>query len=402
MDKFLENAPCGFLMFLDDSTIIQANEGLKDMLEYDSIESLKGISINAILTVPSRIFYNTHFFPLIRMHGKADEIFFSLLTRTSKDIPVLTNAVRTEENGRWINQCVFMPVYQRKKYEGEILNAKRAAEEALRKNETLTRLVGELETRTRQLDKQYSRLVSINQDLRQFNKIISHDLQEPIRKIQLFSDLLVQEIEREGGEKARSMLKKIIASGEKLKNLTVGLEQYIKVDSEELYSRVNLNQVLDIARERAAEDKNFRGFKVISDTLPTVEGYQVQLELLFYHLLINAIENRAADRELSIRVSSVILNENIYRATEGKYRYTQHVRINVEDNGIGFDNHYNKYVFNALSKINSQTEGLGIGLSLCKKITDNHMGSIIVKSQVDKGTTFSVVLPVTQDVFLEI
>jgi sigma-B regulation protein RsbU (phosphoserine phosphatase) len=401
MDKFLENAPCGFLMFLDDSTIVQVNERLKDMLEYESVESLKGLSINAILTVPSRIFYNTHFFPLIRMHGEAHEIFFSLLTRTNKDIPVLTNAVRTEENGRWINQCVFMPVHQRKKYEGEIINAKRAAEEALKKNKTLTKLVGELEARTSQLDTQYSRLLAMNQDLRQFNKIISHDLQEPIRKIQIFSDILSRELERQGGEKARSMMKKIMSSTEKLKSLTVGLEQYIKVDSEELYSTVDLNEVLDSARKRAAEDNNFSGFEVTSDILPAVEGYQVQLELLFYHLLINAIQNCAGDRKLMIRVSSVILQENIYRATEGKYRYTQHVRIHVEDNGMGFDNQYNEYVFNALSKINPQTEGLGIGLSLCKKIADNHMGSISVKSQVGKGSTFSIMLPRTHHASLQ-
>jgi hypothetical protein len=78
------------------------------------------------------------------------------------------------------------------------------------------------------------------------------------------------------------MMKRIMSSTEKLKNLTVGLEQYIKVDSEELYSRVDLNQVLDAAHKRAADEKNFFVFEVVSDTLPVVEGYQVQLELVFY------------------------------------------------------------------------------------------------------------------------
>jgi phosphoserine phosphatase RsbU/P len=392
MDNLLNHAPCGFLSFRDDGTIVAANQTLYDLLGYSPPE-LEGRNIEVILTVASRIFYNTHFFPLIRLHAKADEIFLSLSGKSKNDIPVLTNAVRRVQEGEYANHCVFIPIYQRRKYEEEILSARKLAERTLKENEDLTSLTKKLESRTQELDRQYSKLLAINQNLAQLSKIVSHDLQEPIHKIQIFANILSTHAGETLDPKSKSAVQKITNAAERLRHLTSGLEQYVKVDTEKIYSTVDLNEVLAKAKSRAASERNFHTFDLVSDTLAVIEGYGTQLELLFYHLIDNSIQFRHTSRKLVIHVNSVVLQENAYRAISDKYRYVDHVKITFSDNGIGFENKYNEYVFDLVRKIDPETEGLGLGLALIKKIIDNHSGSIHAESDPGKGTRFTLLLP---------
>lgn len=395
MDKLLDYAPCGLVTFTDNGMIISANQTLLDWLGYSKNE-LADKNFETLLTLSSRIFYNTHFFPLIKLHGKADEIFFSLLSREKKDIPVLSNSVRhLEGDNTYINCTVFIPIYQRRKYEDEILNARRAAEQALKENKDLEALTKDLEMRTRELDKQYQKVLAINQDLLQFSKIISHDLQEPIHKIQLFTNMLSAIEENEIlSEKKRAAIRKINSAAERLKLLTLGLQQYVAVDSEKMYSVVNLNDVVQSAKARVVKERNFDDFQFITEELPSIEGFTLQLELLFYHLIDNAVKFRAENHDLMIKISGVTLHENAYRATPDKYEFVEHVKISFSDNGIGFDNQYSDYVFSLVKKINPNSKGIGIGLSLIKKIVENHGGTIKVHAAPELGTEFTITLPI--------
>ena len=131
MDDVLNNAPCGFVSVADDGSLIVVNQTLQTLLGYTSAD-LSGKTIGAILTPGGRIFYQTHVFPLLKLQGKVEEIYLSLRSHSGDEVPVLTNAVRRERAGIWINDCVFMPMRQRSLYEDQILQAKRAAEEATR------------------------------------------------------------------------------------------------------------------------------------------------------------------------------------------------------------------------------------------------------------------------------
>lgn len=387
----LDHAPCGFLSFRDDGTMVGMNRTLKELLEYGD-EEPGGASIETILTLASRIFYNTHFFPLIRLHGKADEIFFFLRSRKGLDIPVLANAVRKQLDSEYVIFAVFIPVYQRKKYEQEILSAKKAAEEALAKNSALTSLTQKLEIHARELDRQNARLLTVNRNLIQFNKIISHDLQEPIHKIQLFANLVSGESANLSARN-QAALGKILPAAERLRSIIGGLDQYLKIDTEKESALVQLNEVLEKAKTRAAEERRFTEFEVITHDLPAIIGNAVQLEILFFHIVDNAIQYRGKSK-LVIEVTGVLMEENAYHATEDRYEYAKHVKITIKDNGIGFENKYNEYVFDLLTKLDPLTSGMGFGLALCKKIVDNHSGKIAVQSQPGKGTTVTVLLPV--------
>lgn len=130
IDQRLDTAPCGFLSFADDGTIVMVNLTLLELLGYEQNE-LAGRKIELILPIASRIFYQTHFFPLLKIYGKAEEIYFSLKAKTGQDIPILVNAVRRENLETFLNNCIFIPIRHRIQYEDELLKAKKVAEAAI-------------------------------------------------------------------------------------------------------------------------------------------------------------------------------------------------------------------------------------------------------------------------------
>ncbi|WP_414552217.1 diguanylate cyclase domain-containing protein [Anabaena sp. CCY 0017] len=131
INDLLNTAPCGFLSFIDDGTIVMVNTTLLELLGYEA-DGLRGQKIESILPIASRIFYQTHFFPILKLHGKAEEIYFSLRSKQGNNIPILVNAVRRENAGSFINHCIFIPIHQRIQYEDELLQAKKVAEAAIR------------------------------------------------------------------------------------------------------------------------------------------------------------------------------------------------------------------------------------------------------------------------------
>jgi sigma-B regulation protein RsbU (phosphoserine phosphatase) len=130
IDELLNTAPCGFLSVTDDGTILVANATLLELLGYEQ-NGLRGQKIKLILPAGSRIFYQTYFFPVLKLRGRAEEIYFSLKSKQGNEIPILANAVRREKAGVFVNDCIFIPIRQRIRYEDEILQAKKKAEAAI-------------------------------------------------------------------------------------------------------------------------------------------------------------------------------------------------------------------------------------------------------------------------------
>jgi len=129
IDELLNTSPCGFLSFADDGKILMVNATLLQLLGRETDE-LRGQKMESILPIASRIFCQTHFFPLLKLHGKVEEIYFSLRSKQGSDIPMLINAVRREKGGSFVNDCILLCIRQRILYEGEIIKAKKAAEAA--------------------------------------------------------------------------------------------------------------------------------------------------------------------------------------------------------------------------------------------------------------------------------
>src|SRR5215212_5944840 len=124
MDPQLDSAPCGFVTVADDGTMLEVNTTLASLLGYTRIE-LQGWHLQKVLPPGGRIFYQTHVFPMLRMHGAVDEIYVALHTRGGDPVPMLMNGVRFEREGRFVNDFVFMRMIQRNEYEAQLLEARR-------------------------------------------------------------------------------------------------------------------------------------------------------------------------------------------------------------------------------------------------------------------------------------
>jgi sigma-B regulation protein RsbU (phosphoserine phosphatase) len=397
MDELLNILPCGFFSFADDGRIVQANETALQHLGYSSCE-LTGRKVEDILTLAGRVFYQTHFLPLIRLNGKAEEIFFSLLAKDGTFIPVLLNAARKPQEEDMMNHCVYIPVHQRKKYEEEILQAKKIAEDALHKNAELVQTKQQLEIHAEELDRKINSLTQKNHELQQFNRVVTHDLQEPLRKIITFTDILFQDNKATLTPSGLHSVNRILAACDRMRKLTDTLQKFVYFDAEpKTPSAVCLNRAFEIAAEYiVASTPELPEIDLVLEPLPVVEGYAEQLEKLFAQLLDNAIRFRDPQRKLTLRVQCRIIQQNSFKTMADRYKYADYAEILFSDNGVGFDNRYRDYVFLLLKKLQSDTPGLGFGLALCKKIVDNHYGSITADSTPGEGTTFTIILPLKQ------
>jgi PAS domain S-box-containing protein len=161
MDDLLNRAPCGFIAFTDDGTITLANATLAGMLGL-ATEELVGRSVETILTLPSRIFYQTHIFPLLRIEEEVREVYITL-RGPDGEIPVLLNAARRNLNGKLQIECIVVEMRRRGEYENAILEAKRAAEAATRERD---KAIERLQDAQQEVEAQREELEQMNVRLR--------------------------------------------------------------------------------------------------------------------------------------------------------------------------------------------------------------------------------------------
>ena len=235
-----------------------------------------------------------------------------------------------------------------------------------------------------------------NAELASFNRVASHDLQEPLRKIQMF----ISRIEDEDGEKLseRSLgfLEKINDASERMRVLIQNLLSYSKVgEQERTFEDVDfeklLNGVLDDFNERIDEaNAEIKIGKVV----PRMKGIEFQLEQLLSNLLSNALKYRKEDRLPKISITTEIIS---YSKVPPKFELprSRYLVLKVKDNGIGFEKEYGAKIFGMFQRLHSKNEfsGTGLGLAICQKIVQNHHGHIVATGSPDKGATFTVYLP---------
>jgi two-component system CheB/CheR fusion protein len=224
-----------------------------------------------------------------------------------------------------------------------------------------------------------------NYDLLQFASVASHDLQEPLRKIMVFSGLLAKLMPAESTADAAMIIGKIAASSQRMKVLINDILAYSRLSQHELeVEQVPLAEVL----AEIVDDYEIliRDKKAIIDIgpLPTVMANRGQMRQVFQNLISNALKFSRPDTAPHIRIAAA------------KDEHSNAIAITVVDNGIGFDTQYKDKIFALFQRLNTkdQYEGSGIGLAIAKKIIDKHGGRISVHSEEGQGSTFRIVLPV--------
>jgi sigma-B regulation protein RsbU (phosphoserine phosphatase) len=387
----LDIGPCGFVCFSDNGTILSANLTLVHMLHGQSRDELIGQNIESLLTISSRIFYQTHFFPLIRLHGQASEIFLTLKPASGESIPVICNAQRKLRDGIYTNQCIFFQAVQRGKYEQELLEAKRQAETALKENNELVRAKKELEERSIALDRKISTLSYLNAELLQLSHIITHDLQEPMRKISVYADKVLAENKERLAPQSMSDLEKAKMQCLLLRTIADSLEQLLSLNMDIEMEAIDLGILVPAAFNEALLQVGGEA-KLVLPPLPKINGSLDQLTILFFQLFRNSLLYASPSTLPEITIDATVVQQNSFTQIEGMYRYIDFLRITIADNGSGFE--IGPKLFSVQRKMGNGVFSLSFGLAFCKKVIDNHYGSISIVSTVGKGTIVTMLLPV--------
>lgn len=255
----------------------------------------------------------------------------------------------------------------------------------------------ELKLKNEQLEALNEALISSNHDLQQFASVASHDLQEPIRKIQVFSKFLKDRSSSELSDDSKLYVEKIISSAHRMKALVVDILTYSRLSANETnFEAVDLNVLMrEIMEDLDLKISEKKAIIDLSD-LPVVDGNKGQLRQVFNNLLSNALKFTSPGRNPHIAIQRKQLHAKELGVS--LERREEYCRISIKDNGIGFDEKFVPVIFSLFEKLNPKSlfEGSGIGLAIAKKIIDKHHGLIIAKSVVGKGSEFNIIVPVKQ------
>ncbi|MGB9200437.1 sensor histidine kinase, partial [Methanobacterium sp.] len=242
--------------------------------------------------------------------------------------------------------------------------------------------ISERKHNEKELKETMDRLIRSNKELERFAYVSSHDLQEPLRMVTLFSQLLEKRYKDKLDKDANEFIEYIVEGSQRMKQLIDDLLEYSRVDSQaKEFENVNLENVLDNVLTNLSISIVEYNVTISHDPLPVVNGDKNQLMQVFQNLVINAIKFHGQNTpEINIHVQKKE-NEWIFA---------------VEDNGIGIDVKHQKQIFEVFKRLQHNRDeypGSGIGLSITQKIIIHHGGRIWVESELGKGSTFYFTIP---------
>ena len=420
MDDLLDTAPCGFLSFADDGTLTRVNATLLEMLGYER-GALVGRHVERILTVGSRIFYQTHWFPLLRLHGRAEEIFLMLRSGAGEDVGVLVNAARRERDGAISYDCVLMHVRERQKYEDELLRARRVAEQARAELEVQTQELqdanDELEAQAVELELQQQQIEEWGEELRVVNEhllarteeaehlravaeeanqaksaflaVMSHELRTPLNAIAGYVQILELGIHGPVTDAQREVLGRVGRSGRHLLRL--------------------INDVLNLARIEAGRVEylveEVPVGEMVAGVTPMIEPQLASKGVDFAVHVPPGLAVRA-DPEKAQQVLINLLG-NAVKFTPAGGRVTvdalpspdapDRLLVRVSDTGIGIPADKLDSVFQPFVQVDvSRTraaEGSGLGLAISRDLARGMGGELTAESRLGEGSTFTLTLP---------
>jgi len=247
------------------------------------------------------------------------------------------------------------------------------------------------------ISRKAAELARSNAELEQFAYVASHDLQEPLRKIQAFGDRLKSKCDAVDLKDGRDYLDRMLRAASRMQTLINDLLTFSRVIStNQPFMPVNLaevtREVLGDLEVRIEQTKA----KVELGDLPTVDGDPTQMRQLLQNLISNALKFNKPDQPPVVKVSATV-QKVPFSAVEGAPEAEECV-LKVEDNGIGFEDRYMDKIFAVFQRLHgrSEYEGTGVGLAVCRRITDRHGGTIQAQSKPGEGATFMVTLPVRQ------
>ncbi|UFH52003.1 ATP-binding protein [Spirosoma sp. KNUC1025] len=259
-------------------------------------------------------------------------------------------------------------------------------------------LENRVQQRTQELLQANQDLQRSNDNLQQFAYVASHDLQEPLRKIQSFSTVLNDQYGTELGDRGRDLLQRMSQAGARMSTLIKDLLTYSRIATrQQNFGLVALDTIMANVLNTLEWEITQRAAQIEIDELPIVKGDKSQLGQLLQNLISNAIKFTPADKtpRIQIRYAQLELDELPAHVSPTSFSPAFH-QISVIDEGVGFDMKYLDRIFHVFQRLHGRSEfpGTGVGLAICQRVVENHGGAITAISQPDLGATFNAYLPV--------
>ncbi|OIN59726.1 PAS domain S-box protein [Arsenicibacter rosenii] len=285
--------------------------------------------------------------------------------------------------------------------EGEPVLLRGTAQDITARKMTEQELERQVDLRTQELRKLNASLLQTNQELERFAYIASHDLQEPLRKVQAFGSILEEEYGSLLDTHGLQMLNRMQASANRMSLLIKDILEFSRTSQLQggaTYEQIDLAQVIgDVQKDLELLITQKQAVIEVGELEP-VEGVSLQMYQLFYNLIGNALKFSKPAEAPHIRIQMIRLSLAGQAGYPMIYQGNEHCRISVTDNGIGFNPLYAQQIFGLFQRLHGkqQYEGTGIGLALCQRIVMNHQGEIRAESVEGEGATFHIVLPYKQ------
>lgn len=270
--------------------------------------------------------------------------------------------------------------------------------EVAMQTEELAQAVKDLAQTNDKLELSNKELLRSNEELSQYAYVASHDLQEPLRKIRLFSGQLGTR--QQSAEQQEAIIEKIHRSTERMSLLISDLLEFSQLlKSNALMRPINLKAVVQDVVEDFELLIAEKEATIILGALPVIEGVALQMNQLFYNLIGNALKFTKKDNRPVITISSrEATEEEITLHIEKRIRGTLYHHIKVEDNGIGFEPVHLERIFEVFKRLHGRHEysGSGIGLAISRRVAQNHQGKIYAEAEPGRGARFHILLPAVQ------
>ena len=312
---------------------------------------------------------------------------YSNMQKASTGETIHDLAYRSAISKRWFENF-YIPLSNNKKEIYAVLVIGHDNTPVMEATEKVKQMADELIKNNRQLEQ-------TNKELESFTFVASHDLQEPLRKIRIFLNLIAEKEMALLSDGSKNYLNRTINTATQMQQFITDLLAYSRTNgSEEHFQKIDLNVILEKVKTELKEEIEEKGARIEATDLPELNVIPFQFEQLLTNMISNSLKFSKPGTPPHIIIRAELVDGIIHNHNNSDHRKRYH-HFSVTDNGIGFEARFNEKIFDLFQRLHSRSDysGTGIGLSICKRIVENHKGFITANGEPGKGATFNIYLP---------